>query len=92
MIYPLEITKTRLALAESKVYSGIFDCIRKIIHFEGARSLYKGLSASLLGIVPYASVDLAIFNLLKDTYIKRIREKPSVIGLLTCGGLAGMIG
>lgn len=63
MIYPLEITKTRLALAENKIYAGIFDCMRKIVKFEGFLSLYKGLNASLMGIIPYSSVDLALFHL-----------------------------
>jgi solute carrier family 25 phosphate transporter 23/24/25/41 len=64
-IFPFEVVKTRLALAENKVYSGIFDCMRKIVKFEGYPSLYKGLNASLLGILPYASTDLALFNLFK---------------------------
>lgn len=73
MIYPLEITKTRLALAENKVYAGIFDCIRKIVKFEGFRSLYKGLTPSLAGIVPYSSVDLALFHLQKSIFLKKYK-------------------
>ena len=34
-IFPFEVVKTRLALADNKVYSGIFDCMRKIVKFEG---------------------------------------------------------
>lgn len=70
IIYPLEITKTRLALAENKVYSGIFDCLRKIVKFEGYGSIYKGLGASIAGIIPYSSVDLATFYFMKNFYIK----------------------
>lgn len=54
-----------MALAENKVYSGIFDCIRKIVKFEGYSSLYKGLTPSLIGILPYASIDLALFHTFK---------------------------
>ena len=69
LIYPLEITKTRLAIAKSKVYHGIFDCMRKIIKFEGFFSLYKGLNASLMGIIPYSAFDLALFTTFKNFYI-----------------------
>jgi solute carrier family 25 phosphate transporter 23/24/25/41 len=52
-------------LAENKIYSGIFDCMRKIVKFEGVLALFKGLTPSLIGILPYASTDLALFHLLK---------------------------
>lgn len=71
MIYPLEITKTRLALAENKVYSGIFDCLRKIVKFEGPFALFKGMSASVAGVLPYSSVDLATFYFMKNFYINK---------------------
>lgn len=74
IIYPLEITKTRLALAENKVYSGIFDCLRKIVKFEGYGSIYKGLGASIAGIIPYSSVDLATFYFMKNFYIKNYQK------------------
>lgn len=74
LIYPLEITKTRLALAENKVYSGIFDCLRKIVKFEGPKALYKGLGTSITGIIPYASVDLSTFNFLKNFYLTKYQQ------------------
>ena len=67
-IYPLEITKTRLALACKSTYTGIFDCMRKIYRHEGFFSLYKGMGASIMGVIPYSSVDLALFYLSKRKY------------------------
>ena len=87
----MEITKTRLAIAKSKTYSGIFDCMRKIVKFEGYTSLYKGINASLLGIVPYSAIDLALFTTLKDYYIKKIKKEPTIFGLLACGCSAGVV-
>jgi solute carrier family 25 phosphate transporter 23/24/25/41 len=91
-IYPLEICKTRLALADKKYYTGIFDCLRKIIKYEGYRSLYKGWGASSLGIIPYASVDLAVFYFLKEKYVSKFDKQPNVGVLLTMGGFSGALG
>lgn len=60
-----------MALASNKVYSGIFDCIRKMIKHEGFKSLYKGMGVSMMGIIPYSSVDLALFFMFKRIYIKK---------------------
>jgi solute carrier family 25 (mitochondrial phosphate transporter), member 23/24/25/41 len=68
-IYPLEITKTRLALAEPGMYKGIFGCMTKISKHEGVFALFNGWGASVIGIIPYASIDLAVFNFLKEQYI-----------------------
>ena len=59
-IYPMEVVKTRLALAKPGLYTGIFDCLAKILKHEGPATLYNGLKASNLGIIPYAGVDLAM--------------------------------
>ena len=87
-IYPLEITKTRMAVSAPGVYSGIADCLRKIVRGEGAGALYQGLSTSLVGIVPYAGIDLAMNSVLKDmaTRIYKARDaEPSVFAVLACG-------
>lgn len=91
-IYPLEITKTRLALAKKKYYRGIFDCLRKIIKYEGFKSLYKGWLASSLGIIPYASVDLTLFYIFKERYIQRYQKEPGIFVLLSMGATSGAFG
>lgn len=93
VIYPLEIAKTRIALSSYQEYSGIFHCLISCVQREGWRSIYKGLNASLLGIVPYAGVDLTVFNTLKDWYEKRYHgEKPGIATLLACGAVATTCG
>lgn len=58
---PLWVVKTRLQLdkeiAEKKgqagatrMYRNSWDCIRQVVHKEGFRGLYKGMSASYLGV------------------------------------------
>jgi len=93
LIYPLEITKTRLAVAHHGEYNGIIDCLYKIIKLESPRSLYKGYLPSTLGIIPYAGVDLAIYTSLRDWYILTHEGViPSPLTLVACGGISSACG
>ena len=66
-----EIAKTRLALASTGEYKGILDCLRQIVSNKGIGALYKGWSASVIGIIPYAGVDLMVYNTIKDLRSKQ---------------------
>lgn len=66
MIYPLEISKTRMALAKNGYYKSILHCVKKIVSMEGTKSLYAGLAPSLIGIFPYAGIDLSVNSILRE--------------------------
>ena len=70
LIYPLEIVKTRLAIAKHGTYNGVFGAMFHIQKTEGTLGLYKGWGASVLGIIPYASIDLEVYNTLRDLYVQ----------------------
>ena len=92
-IYPLEVVKTRLAIAAKGEYSSIAHCISKIIKKEGPKALYKGLGASNIGIIPYAGVDLAMYGTLKASWLKRNKDKkPQWYDLLLMGSLSSFTG
>ena len=57
-----QVMKTRLALGKTGQYRGLMDCARHTLRTEGLRTFYKGLSPSLLGIIPYAGIDLAVYE------------------------------
>jgi len=92
LVYPLQITKTRLNIAPTGTYNGIFDTMRHIVRKEGTMALFKGLGASSMGIIPYASVDLALYNALKEEYCERYSTDPSVMTLLACGSVSSISG
>ena len=58
----LQVLKTRLALGKTGQYSGMFDCARQIARTEGLRAFYRGLTPSLIGIIPYAGIDLTVYE------------------------------
>lgn len=69
IVYPLDVAKTRMAVAASGVYAGVGDCLAKTVATDGLRGLYRGLGPALASIMPVAGVDLAVFNTLKERYI-----------------------
>lgn len=74
-IYPLDVTKTRLAVSTTGTYSGIIDCIRNTVTREGPGALYRGIVPALVGIIPAAGIDLAVYNTLRAKYINYSRAK-----------------
>ena len=67
---PLQVLKTRLALGTTGQYRGMYDCLRQILHNEGGRALYRGITPSLIGIIPYAGIDLAVYEVRKKKKIE----------------------
>lgn len=94
-IYPMEVLKTRLAVAKTGQYSGIYGCAKKILKQEGFGAFYKGYVPNLLGIIPYAGIDLAVYELLKSYWLDNFAKdsvNPGVVVLLGCGALSSTCG
>ncbi|KDO34933.1 hypothetical protein SPRG_00995 [Saprolegnia parasitica CBS 223.65] len=91
-IYPLEMAKTYLCLAKPGDYNGIAHCLSSIVQKDGVAGLYRGLTPSLLGIVPYAGVDLALFFTMKEAYINKYDHAPSVGHVLLFGAASSTCG
>ncbi|KAH9832516.1 mitochondrial carrier [Rhodofomes roseus] len=63
--YPHEVVRTRLRqpLVDGKMkYTGLVQTLRLIIAEEGTRSLYSGLSAHLMRVIPNAAVMYSIYE------------------------------
>ncbi|KAG2691501.1 hypothetical protein I3843_08G012900 [Carya illinoinensis] len=89
--YPLELVKTRLTV-ERGVYKGLFDAFLKILKEEGPAELYRGLTPSLIGVIPYAAANYFAYDTLRKTYRKIYRqEKIGNIETLLIGSVAGAI-
>jgi solute carrier family 25 carnitine/acylcarnitine transporter 20/29 len=53
--HPFDLVKVRLQTAESGVYKGALDVVRQTVAREGAKGLYRGVSAPLTGVTPMCS-------------------------------------
>ncbi|XP_013394192.1 calcium-binding mitochondrial carrier protein SCaMC-1-A isoform X2 [Lingula anatina] len=94
IIYPMEVIKTRLALGRTGEYSGIVDCVSKVVKHDGGMSLYRGYLPNLVGILPYAGIDLFIYETLKSKHKAWYpdHQDPSIIFLLFCGATSCSFG
>lgn len=69
IVYPLETTKTRIAVATTGEYNGILDCVKQSYQRGGIADFYKGLVANLTGIVPYRGLEIGCFFTLQNFII-----------------------
>ncbi|KAF9056451.1 dicarboxylic acid transporter [Panaeolus papilionaceus] len=91
--HPLDVTKVRMQTLQTSPDSlrpSTISVIRSSISQSGFRSLYTGLSASLLRQMSYSLVRLGAYEEIKIRLSRH--EKPSTIKLLLAAGLAGGLG
>lgn len=89
--YPLELLKTRLTVQRG-VYKNLFDAFIKIVQEEGPAELYRGLTPSVIGVIPYAATNYFAYDTLRKAY-KKVFKKEDVENLATLliGSAAGAI-
>ncbi|CAI2165043.1 7844_t:CDS:2 [Funneliformis geosporum] len=84
---PIWLVKTRMQLQSSTntslqvpmKYKNSYDCVRKVVREEGVRALYKGLSASYLGITE-GTIQWVTYEYLKSTFAKNREKRRNVSG------------
>lgn len=87
--YPLELLKTRLTIQRG-VYKNLMDALVKICQEEGPRELYRGLTPSLIGVVPYAATNYFAYDFLRKLYRKVTnQEQIGNLPTLLIGSAAG---
>ncbi|GFY99764.1 mitochondrial substrate carrier family protein [Actinidia rufa] len=89
--YPLELLKTRLTVQRG-VYKNLLDAFVKIVQEEGPAELYRGLTPSLIGVVPYAATNYFAYDSLRKAYKKfSNQEDIGNVATLLIGSAAGAI-
>ncbi|RZC53726.1 hypothetical protein C5167_012573 [Papaver somniferum] len=89
--YPLELVKTRLTV-QTGVYDNLLHAFVKIVQEEGAGELFRGLTPSLIGVIPYAAANYCAYDMLRKGYRKVFKkEEISNIATLLIGSAAGAI-
>ncbi|XP_051151179.1 adenine nucleotide transporter BT1, chloroplastic/mitochondrial [Andrographis paniculata] len=89
--YPLELVKTRLTIQRG-VYDGMLDAFVKILQEGGMGELYRGLTPSLIGVIPYAATNYCAYDTLRKMYRKLFKqERIGNIETLLIGSAAGAI-
>ncbi|KAL6839499.1 hypothetical protein ACP4OV_030769 [Aristida adscensionis] len=77
---------------QKDVYNNFLHAFVKIVQEEGPAELYRGLTPSLIGVVPYAATNYYAYDTLKKLYRKTFKqEEISNIATLLIGSTAGAI-
>ncbi|XP_075509792.1 adenine nucleotide transporter BT1, chloroplastic/mitochondrial-like [Primulina tabacum] len=89
--YPLELLKTRLTIQRGS-YKNLMDAFLKIVREEGPAELYRGLTPSIIGVIPYAATNYFAYDSLRKAY-KKVFDKDEIenIATLLIGSAAGAI-
>jgi solute carrier family 25 phosphate transporter 23/24/25/41 len=89
--YPLELIKTRLTI-QRDVYQNFLHAFVKIVREEGPSELYRGLTPSIIGVIPYAATNYFAYDTLKKFYRKTFKKQEiSNVATLLIGSAAGAI-
>ncbi|KYQ88830.1 putative transmembrane protein [Tieghemostelium lacteum] len=93
-IFPIDMIKTRLQNQKTlpngtKTYNGALDCFKKIVANEGGfKSLYRGLSSNIIGIIPEKALKLAVNDLARSV-LQGNAKHITLAQEVMAGGIAG---
>ncbi|CAK9182147.1 unnamed protein product [Ilex paraguariensis] len=89
--YPLELLKTRLTVQRGD-YKNLLDAFLKIVQEEGPAELYRGLTPSIIGVIPYAATNYFAYDSLRKGYKKVFdQEEIGNVATLLIGAASGAI-
>ena len=108
LTYPLDRARAVMAVTNSKdqtgkQYKNLVSVFANIYRTEGLLAFYRGLTPTLLGVIPYAGTSFFTYETLKGWTIQRRRREgetggshmfmlPTPVERLGCGAIAGLLG
>jgi len=92
--YPLDFARGRisgkLGLAGKKEYGGILQTVALTVKDEGILALYKGVTPTLMGAMPYEGIKFGTVGVLEKTFPTN-EQKPDPVRKMMFGGLGGVM-
>ncbi|XP_023129286.1 mitochondrial coenzyme A transporter SLC25A42 [Amphiprion ocellaris] len=93
LTYPLDMVRARMAVTAKEMYSNIMHVFVRISQEEGVKTLYRGFTPTILGVIPYAGITFFTYETLKKLHTEKTkRSQPYPYERLAFGACAGLIG
>lgn len=93
LTYPLDMVRARMAVTPKEMYSNILHVFVRISREEGLKTLFRGFTPTILGVVPYAGLSFFTYETLKKVHAEHSgRLQPYSYERLVFGACAGLIG
>ncbi|KAM6938374.1 mitochondrial coenzyme A transporter SLC25A42-like isoform 1-T2 [Lycodopsis pacificus] len=93
LTYPLDMVRARMAVTAREMYSNIMHVFVRISQEEGVRTLYRGFTPTIMGVIPYAGITFFTYETLKKLHTEKTkRPQPYPLERLAFGACAGLIG
>lgn len=93
LTYPLDMVRARMAVTAKEMYSNILHVFVRISQEEGVKTLYRGFTPTILGVIPYAGITFFTYETLKKLHTEKTkRSQPYPYERLAFGACAGLIG
>lgn len=93
LTYPLDMVRARMAVTAKEMYSNIIHVFVRISQEEGVKTLYRGFTPTILGVIPYAGITFFTYETLKKLHAEKTkRSQPYPYERLAFGACAGLIG
>jgi len=92
-VYPLEPIKTCLTVAKKGQYKGILDCGQHLVRQGGVGALFRGITPTLVGCIPYAGVQRLAYDSMQQAYLRySVSHTPSTSVSFMCGLVSSSVG
>uniref|UniRef100_A0A8C5AUW8 Solute carrier family 25 member 42 n=1 Tax=Gadus morhua TaxID=8049 RepID=A0A8C5AUW8_GADMO len=86
-------TAAMMAVTPKEMYGNIVHVFGRISREEGLKTLYRGFTPTILGVVPYAGISFFTYETLKKVHAERSgRPQPYSYERLAFGACAGLLG
>jgi solute carrier family 25 (mitochondrial adenine nucleotide translocator), member 4/5/6/31 len=80
IVYPLDFARTRLAAdvgtGKGREFTGLIDCLTKVVKRGGPMALYQGFGVSVQGIIVYRGAYFGLYDTAKGVLFKDEKNAP----------------
>ncbi|XP_068427803.1 mitochondrial coenzyme A transporter SLC25A42 [Clinocottus analis] len=91
--YPLDMVRARMAVTPKEMYSNILHVFVRISREEGLKTLFRGFTPTILGVIPYAGLSFFTYETLKKVHAEHSgRSQPYSYERMAFGACAGILG